>query len=252
LLNYRSIMTYRRPVFQEQRLLPLLSGFLLLLCVAYFPLSSGSIVADLPEIAIPVGITVVLAVYTLQLLQRTYDVDRVKQIAVYGWVGAMVAAFGSLWLLEHLQQQLSTTILFNEALTVVSIGSGLGVFFGARTVHEYRSEANERRFAASVDRDRLLAETVWTTESDPNPILLAVTTQIAEIKGIGPLELEPLYEHIDPDVFTEVRMRNNSQWQILFYTDEYEVRVSSYGTVTIYETDNPTEDHKLFESYTGG
>ena len=243
-------MTYRQPVFREQHLLPLLSGFLLLLCVAYLPLSSGSVIADLPEISIPVGITVILAVYTHQLLQGTYEVDQIKRIAIYGWVSAVVAGFGAWWLLKHLQQQLSTTILFDEALTVVSIGSGLGVFLGARTVNEYRSHHHERRFAASVDRDRLLAETVWTTESDPNPILLTVTTQIAEIKGVEPLELDPLYEHIDPDVFTEVRMWNNLQWQVLFYTDEYEVRVSSYGTVTIYEADNPAEDHELFESYT--
>lgn len=227
-----------------QYLLPLLSGLLVFLSVVFFPLSQGSILADLPEVIIPLAVSFGIALYAIRLLQADYDVNRVKHIAMYGWTGAIVASVGIWVLSQQLQRELSVTLLLDEALTLVSVGSGIGVFLGAHVMHERRTENRP-------DRDRVLAETVWTTEPPPNPILTAITTQIAELEGVEPLEQEPLYEHINSEVFTDLQEQDNSQWQLLFYTDDYEIRVSGQGTVTIYDTDSPDEESEIVLSPEG-
>ncbi|MFC4448422.1 HalOD1 output domain-containing protein [Halorussus aquaticus] len=153
---------------------------------------------------------------------------------MYGWTGAIVASVG-IWLLsQQLLRELAVTLLFDEALTVVSVGSGIGIFLGTHVVHD-------RRPIDQTDRDRVVAETVWTDEPGPNPILTAVTSQIAELEGVDALELEPLHRRVDPDAFTELQTQGDSPWQLLFYTDNYEIRVSSQGTVTIYDTNRPRQ-----------
>lgn len=216
--------------------------------MTYVPLSSKPLLADLPQIAIPIGVTVVLAAYSIHLLQGETEVDRVKKIALYGWTGAVVGAFGAWWLLQQLQRELSVAILFDEVLTVVSIGSGLGVVLGAQIINQYSFEGHRNTSARPTDQSGPIAETVWTNEPGPNPIVVAITTQIADIEGVARLELDPLYEDIDPEVFAELRSRDESQWHLLFYTDKYEICVSSHGTVTIYETDSPVEGHETFAS----
>lgn len=227
-------MTPRATPIRLQHPLPLLAGLLLVLSLAFFPLSQGSILADLPEVVLPLGVSLGIALYSIRLLQAEYDVDRVKRIAITGWAGAIVASAGIWVLSQQLQRELSITLLFDETLTVASIGSGIGIVLGAHVLHEHQS--GER-----PDRDRVLAEAVWTTESPPNPILTTIATQIAELEGVDLFELEPLYEHINPDVFTELREKEDSQWQLLFYTNEYEIRVSGQGTVTIYDTTHSVE-----------
>jgi hypothetical protein len=202
--------------------------------VAFFPLSGGSVFTDLPEVIVPLGISLGIALYSVRLLQSDYDVDRIKRIAVYGWTGALVAAVGLWGLSQELHRQLSVTPLLDEALTFLSVGSGAGVLLGAHIVDESRS-------VNQPDRDRVLAEAVWTNEAQPNPILVAVTAQIAELEGVHPLELPPLYEHIDPDTFVRLQAQDGSEWQLLFYTDDYEIRVSGQGTVTIYDAVSTTE-----------
>jgi hypothetical protein len=207
---------------------------------------------------LPIGFTCVLAVYSLQLLQRELKVVRIKQVAMYGWAGAMIASFSTWWLIQHLHWQLPVTALFDEVLTAVSIGSGLGVVLGAYMIRQNNPGAepegphlytqySENSPDFTPDRNRLLAETVWTNEPEPSPILSAITTQIAEIEGVDALELNPIYQHVKPGVFADLRSRDDSQWQLLFYTAEYEIRVSSHGTVTIYAADRPAEDTTIFE-----
>lgn len=59
---------------------------------------------------------------------------------------------------------------------------------------------------------------------------------LAEVEGVEPHELEPtLHDHVDRDVFEILTEHDGSPWQLLFYTDEYEVRVGSFGTVTVSE-----------------
>lgn len=217
-----------------QHSLLILPGFLIVLSVVFFPLSQGSIRADLPEVILPLGVSLGIALYSVRLLQTDYDVDRLTCIAMSGWAGVVVATVGIWVLVQQLQRELAVAPLFDEVLTVVSLGSGMGVLLGAHLVYEFRSEDRP-------DRARVLAETVWIDESPPNPILTATTTQMAGLEGVEPLELEPLSEHVDPDVFTDLQAQDNSRWQILFYTDDYEVRVSGQGTVTIYDIASPDE-----------
>ncbi|WP_277541409.1 HalOD1 output domain-containing protein [Haloarcula laminariae] len=212
---------------------PVLSGLLVVLSLAFFPLSQGSILADLPEVVLPLGVSLGIALYSVRLLQMG-NVDMIKRTEQFGWIGALIASVGFWIVSQQVQHELSVTLLLDEALTVMSVGSGIGVVLGTQILHEHRSEDRPTR-------DRVLAETVWTNESRPNPILNAVTTQIAELEGVEPVELQPLYEHINPDVFTELREHDGSEWQVLFYTEDYEVRVSGQGTVTIYDTDSSGE-----------
>jgi hypothetical protein len=214
--------------------LPVLSGLIAVLSLAFFPLSQGSALADLPEIIVPLGVSAGLALYSVRLLEHDYDVDQIKRIAIYGWIGAFAGSVGIVILSQELQRQLVTALLLDEALTIVSLGSAAGVVLGTRAIHDHGSVDRS-------DRDRVVAETVWTTEPAPTPILGAVTTQLAELEGVDPLELDPLYEDIDPDVFAQLRTHDDSQWQILFYTDDYEIRVSGQGTVTVYDIDSPAE-----------
>ncbi|SDR00291.1 hypothetical protein SAMN05216278_3211 [Halopelagius longus] len=94
-----------------------------------------------------------------------------------------------------------------------------------------------RTFERDADRERVLAETTWTNRTGPDPIVETIVETIAEIEAVDPLEIGPLYDHIDPDIVADLRSQNDSQWQLLFYTDDYEIRVNSQGTVTIYHTD---------------
>lgn len=233
---------YRRPGSLRLRYpLPLLSALLVVLSLLFFPLSRGSMLADVPEVVFPLAVALGIALYSVRLLRTEYDADRIDRIAAYGWTGALITALCIWWLSQQLRPDLAFSVLFDEALTVLSLGSGIAVFFGANVVHEPRSENRAPRSESRTDRERVLAETVWTSDSLPDPILTAITTQLADLEGVDPLELEPLYEHVDPGVFSELRGQDDSHWQLLFYTDEYEVRVSSQGTVTIYEKFSPND-----------
>ena len=125
---------------------------------------------------------------------------------------------------------------------MASIGSSLGVFRSARVIHDCATDHGENTSVHVTDRDRhrLLAETVWTNEPRQEPIVAVVAEQLAETEGVESQEQDPLYEHVDPGVVAKFRTQDDSQWQPP-YTDEYEVRVSSHGTVTIYDTDDPDE-----------
>lgn len=234
-------MTACRPLSYGKYSLPVLTGVLFLLSAVYLPLSHGSVLTDVLEIAVPVGIACVLAAYSLWLLRGTYETDQVKRMAVYGWVGAAVASFGSWWFLQHLRRELAVAALFDEALTVVSLGSSIGVFVGTYAIRTQDATRHERGYGGRAERDRLLAETVWTNEPAPDPILSAITKQIAEIEGVDPLELDPMYEYVNPDLFDQLTDHDDSQWQLRLFRDEYEIRVSSHGTVTIYDAGDRSE-----------
>ncbi|RBI58764.1 hypothetical protein DMJ13_25860 [halophilic archaeon] len=230
-MNHRATSAYLRHP------LPLLSGLLVFLSLVFFPLSQGSLLTDLPEVILPLAVSLGIALYAIRLLQAEYDVDRVKRIAMYGWTGAIVGSVGVWVLTQQLHRELSIGLLLDEALMVVSVGSGIGVLLGAHVMRE-------RHSVDRSDRDRVLAESVWTTQPPPNPILTAITTQLGELDGVDPLELDPLCEHINPEVFTSLQEQDDSQWQLLFYTDDYEIRVSGQGTVTIYNTASSEEEEE--------
>lgn len=229
-------MQYRRTIFKTGRPLEFLAGLLALLSVAYFPLSRGSILSDVPEIAIPLGISIGIAGCSAWLLRKEHQAERIKWMAVFGWAGATVTSFGVWWFVQELQRELALAALFDETLTVVSIGSSIGLVIGG-TVAQNRHSSGEivsNQHLVEPDRGRLLAETMWTSEPEPNPILTAIARQLAAIEGDYPVELGPLCEKIGPEPLAELQAVENTQWQLLFYVDEYEIRVSSYGSVTVY------------------
>ena len=230
-------MTFRRTFVQQTLTLRNLAGLVLLASVVYFPFSAGPVVDDLVEILVPLAVGVVLAVYTVRSRRGEYEADDAERIATYGWAGVGVGFVSAGWFIHQLYEELSVAPLVDEALTVVSVGCGIGVFAGSHLGHERESDSER-------DRGRLLAETAWTNEPGPNPILPTVVTQLAELEDCDPFELEPMYAHVDPNVFADLQGRSEAPWQLRFYRDGYEIRVSSQGTVTIYDAAERDEPHE--------
>lgn len=212
-----------------------LSGLLILLSVVFFPLSQRPIHTELLEVSIPIAISLGIALYTVRVLRIECESERMERITLLAWVGALIALISILVILQQLREGTAISHLFDEVLTVVSIGSGVGACLGAIV-------STEQVAADRTGQDHLLTETLWTNESPPNPILTTITTEIAELEGVEPVELDPLYEHVNPAVFTELQERDGSQWQLFACTDDYEIRVSSHGTVTIYSNESCEEE----------
>jgi hypothetical protein len=68
-------------------------------------------------------------------------------------------------------------------------------------------------------------------------ILGEIVKQITDLKGVDPLAMAPISEYINPDVLADLTDRTEIEWQLAFQIENYEVHVSSHGTVTVYETD---------------
>lgn len=212
-----------------------LSGFVAVVCLATIPYTPGPIVFEIPEVIIPLGISIGLGLYTVRLQQQNYRSEQLKPMAKYGWVGALVSgAIGAFWMVLHLYYGLPIDVLPDKILTVLSAGIAAGVLVG-------RSTSLNRQRTRPIDRVRVLAETSWANSSGPTPVFDAVVKVLAEIEETDPVELEPLHEHVDPEVFAELRARDAAPWQLVFSIDEYEIRVSSHGTVTVYSVDSLEE-----------
>lgn len=205
-----------------------LSGMIAIACVAYVWEASTPVTVSIPEVVIPLGISLGLSGYVYRLKRRGVASDRAKSMVQYAVVGAALSgAVGGFWLVLHVSFDLPIDIVTNKILTVASVGIGAGVFVGrSSTVGQQRSPA--------TDRNRVLAETSWVNRSGPAPMLTAITEVMAEGKAVDPLELEPLYTHIDTEILSDLQSQADSPWQFSFYTDEYEIRISSHGTVTMY------------------
>lgn len=189
---------------------------------------------SIPEVIVPLGISLGLGLYTFRLKRRNSPSDRSKPMAKYAWVGALFSsAIGGFWMALHYHYGLPIDVLPDKILTVLSLGIAAGVLVG-------RSPAFVRSPSALADRDQVVAETTWTTRSGPTPIASAVVDTLAEADGADPRDLEPLYAHVDPDALAELRSHDGTPWQFTFYTDDYEVRVSSHGAVTVYRNGRQT------------
>lgn len=215
---------------QWEHQLSVLIGIVVAAVVAYVPIDRGSVVADIPEILVPLVIAFGLLLLTVHLRHRRLAPEQNEHIVKFGWIGALTAVvIGGWWITLHLLREVPVARLSDQIVTIWSLGVGAGVLVGIYTV---RRRSLERR----ATRRQVLAETTWTSRSHPNPILEAIVEAIAEVDGDDPLELDsPLYEFVDPDVLTDLRTHEGSQWQLQFYTDDYEIRVGSHGTVTIFD-----------------
>lgn len=206
--------------------LPILVGLILVATVGYIPLDSGPIRADVLEILVPLAISIGLLVFAVNVRSDRYDTERIVK---YGWGGALASAtVGGWWVALRLARDVPIGAVGDQVLTVLSFGVGAGVLVGTS---RGRHRCRERR----PERKRVLAETTWTNRSDANPILGAIAELLADLEGVEPTELEPLYDYIDPTVFDQLRATEESRWRLLFHTERYEVGVSSRGTVTVYD-----------------
>lgn len=203
-----------------------------LICIPYTP---GPKLFKVPEVIIPLGLSLALSIYTVRLQWRNHQPNQVKPMVKYGWAGALVSSvIGGSWMALHLHYGLPIDVLPDKILTILSLGIVAGVFIGRRTSN---SQQNDR----PTDGVRIVSETSWANRSEPSPITEAIIDALVEIEGVDPLDLEPLYYDMNPDVLSALRSQDDSQWQLLFYTGEYEVRVSSHGTVTVYSNDLQAE-----------
>lgn len=223
-----------RGVRWETHLLAL-STLITIACLMFISATPGPQLFQIPEVIVPLGVSIGLSLYTVRLQRRNRRFDRADPTLWYVWAGAVASgAIGAFWMGLHLYYGLPIDVLPDKILTVLSGGLAAGVAIG-------RSAATGRRTAHQTDRVRVLAETSWTNRSGSTPVLEAVVETLAELEGVDPIELEPLYESIDPDVFVDLRAQDDSQWQLRFHVDEYEVRVNGHGTVTVYGIEAPTD-----------
>ncbi|MDF9747219.1 HalOD1 output domain-containing protein [Natrinema salsiterrestre] len=212
-----------------------LSGLVALVCVVFVPATPGPEFFEIPEVIVPLGISIALSLYTVRLQRRNRPTERSDPMVTYVWAGALVSgAIGAFWMGLHLYYGLPIDVLPDKILTVLSGGLAVGVFLG-------RSAGTGHRPDADADRARVVAETSWTTPAEPSSILEAVVESLAELEDVDPHELGPLYDSIDPAVFDGLQAQDDSHWQLLFYADEYEVRVNSHGTVTVYSLEPPDD-----------
>lgn len=227
-------MQYRSRPLPWRASFPILIGLTALASLAYVPLDHGTVVSNLPEIAIPLAASTALVVFSLRLRDGGFDADQIESIVKAGWIGAFVSAsIGAWWVALHLFRGVPIAGLNDQILTLTSCGVAAGVFIEGHN-------ARQRRSRTGADRQRVLGETTWTGTPGPNPILVTIAKQLGEIDGVDPVEMDsPIYDHVDPDVFARLATHDDSQWQMRFQTDDYEVRVSSYGTVTVYERARP-------------
>ena len=201
-------------------------------------ISPRSILAEIPEITFPLGLLLGFLFFASLLRVHNGSEHYKKRVGQFGWAGALIGGSIGGWLAIH---QLALGIPFaqfyHEALTALDIGIAGGALIGVFVAATYHDGSQW-----DADRGRVLAESTWTTRPEPDPILVELVEQIAELEGIDPLEMEPLATQLNPEVFEAIRDGNQGQWQARFYTDKYEIRVNSQGTVTVYDAQRPDEE----------
>ncbi|PSQ08436.1 hypothetical protein BRC97_00795 [Halobacteriales archaeon QS_6_71_20] len=229
----------------------LLVGSLAVASLAYVLFDAGTAVSDAAEILVPVTVSGALVLLAVRISDERAAPGRVDRIVTYGWVGAAVAgSVAASWAFLRLLRQVPVGPHADRLLTVVSLGIGVGVAVGAVSSEGTESEDPvpsrrdaDRRPGPGTERERrtdrsgLLTESTWTERAGPDPAVGAVVDVLAELDGVDPLELDPLYESVDLEALSLLRERDGAQWQLVFYVDDYEIRVGSQGTVTALAAD---------------
>ena len=236
----------------------LLVGSLAVASLAYVLFDAGTVVSDVAEILVPVTVSGALVVLAVRISDGRAAPERVDRIVTHGWVGAAVAGSVAVsWVFLRLLRRVPVGPYADRLLTVVSLGIGVGIAAGAVSSEGAESEdpVPSRRDAdrrpgpgaergRRTDRSGLLTESTWTERAGPDPAVGAVVDVFAELDGVDPLELDPLYESVDLEALSLLRERDGAQWQLVFYVDDYEVRVGSQGTVTALAADPPARGHE--------
>lgn len=185
----------------------------------------------IPEVIIPLGISLGLTLYTVRLKRQNITTVHSETMVKYVWTGALLSGVaGGVWLALHLYYDLPIDLLPDKILTVLSVGIASGVLIG-------HSPAIDQRPVTEPERPRVIAEASWVDRSGSSPVLEAIIEGLAEAEEVDTRELTPLYDQLDPEILARLRSQANTPWQLLFDAEEYQIRVSSHGTVTIYRTD---------------
>ena len=236
-----SIDLLRRQPFPSEYHLLLFTGLNAAAAGGYLLYSPEPVLWDLLVVLVPLGVSLGLGLFTLRLRRRQLETDQVNRIVKWGWVGTVAAAAIAGWMIAlHHVNSAPIGGVVDQTLILISVGIGAGVFVGRTRARTHPAPSPSRRRSAGgrrpvPDRDRVLAENSWVTQPGDDPILETVVQTLADADGVDPLELEPIHTHIDPDLFARLLQQEDSEWQLLFYTDEYAVQISSVGTVTVYE-----------------
>jgi len=203
------------------------SGLIAVGCLGY--LWSDPRPLSIPQVALPLAVSLVLGGYAVRLTLRNDLCKKALFMARYGWIGALFAvAIGVGELALYRFTGLSVRIFPDMILTFLSIGLVTGVVTA-------RALPDTRRETESPDREQVLAETIWTGRSASSPIVSAIVDALAEVEGVESTDLDPIYTHVEPSVFDTLNTTEASPWQFTFQTEDYVVRVSSAGTVTVYD-----------------
>jgi len=89
------------------------------------------------------------------------------------------------------------------------------------------------------------------TQFDPKktPPSMAVVATLADVMGVDPAELDPLYSAIDPDAldqFVHVHNRTRGDIHVTFTHENHSITVHSYGVITITSEGNlPTASYEI-------
>lgn len=80
-------------------------------------------------------------------------------------------------------------------------------------------------------------------DQEKTPPSMAVIATLAEVTGLDPVDLDPLYSTIDPDALDSlVCVRNGSHGDshVSFRHENHSITVQSYGVVTVTPESGPT------------
>lgn len=219
----------RRECIDWEDHLLVLSSAIAVSCLAFVWTNPNPQTNSIPEVIIPLGISIGLGLFTLRSKRRRSPTEQFEPMVKYAWGGALLSgAIGGFWLVLHVYSGLPIDVLPDKILTISSLGIAGGVLVG-------RSPSLLRSHPLVVDRDQVFAETTWTGRSGPEPITSAIVEALSEVEGVEPLDLDPLYTHVDPGALSDLRSHDGAPWQFTVYVDDYEIRISSHGTVTVYQ-----------------
>ena len=73
-------------------------------------------------------------------------------------------------------------------------------------------------------------------DQEKTPPSMAVIGTLADVMGVDPVELDPLYSTIDPDALDKlvhVHNRTSGDTHVTFTHEDHSITVHSYGLVTI-------------------
>lgn len=205
-----------------------LSGFATFVSLFTIFCISGPALDAVPEMIIPLGVSAGLGLFTLRVFRRDYEHDCTTETMKYGWVGALIAvAVSGWWIVLHLHYGMPVVGLPEQIATLVTggIAAGLGIGY-------LRDDGGDS--AIILEQDHLVEEISWASYSRPDPILSATIELFAELEGEHSTEQTRLYDHVDPEIFSELRKHEGDPWHVWFQTERYVFCVSSLGTVAAY------------------